>query len=203
MRMSLVARPRTPLTKGQINELRRNGSTPISVSGIGENTNQFVVSTKEMHEIFRFHGTSALIDLDAGDVSGLIIARDIQRHPVSGKILHVGFQHISGKMAIIAPVTLRLIGEPEGVRNGGVLEHETPVIQVRAMPDRLPEHLDIDVSGMVLGDIMHVSDLPEFADIEIISSPETVVAVVHIPRAMVEAETTTEIVEVEEAPAAE
>jgi large subunit ribosomal protein L25 len=109
------------------------------------------------------------------------IARDVQHHPVTHDVLHVDFQHIDMTKTINVEVAVHLQGEPEGVKNfGGILEHLTRTLEVECLPVDIPSSIQVDVSELMIGDSIHVSDLT--ADrFEFVDDPTRVVAQVAAP----------------------
>ncbi|HXG24763.1 MAG TPA: 50S ribosomal protein L25 [Chthonomonadales bacterium] len=201
-RASLVAKLRPPMTKGQVKQLRRSGFVPATVSHRGEATQQFQIPAKEMNEILRRSGMAAVIEMQIEGTSDrlLVLPRQVQRNPIGGNLLHVAFRRISEQEPVTADVPVVLIGEPEAVRNNlGVLTQQADMVQVRAIPDRLPAHLEVDVSALELGHALTVADLPTSPDYEIVSEPDTVLASLAAVRIAVEAEAE-EAEELEEAP---
>ena len=96
--------------------------------------------------------------LNPGEYTALI--RDVQYDPVTHKILHLDFQHISLTETVQVKVAVRLTGLAVGVKDGGgVLEHITRDVEVRCMPTAIPAWLDLDVSALGVGESLHVSDL--------------------------------------------
>lgn len=190
-RASLLAKPRPPMTKGQIKQLRRSGFVPATVSHRGEETRQFQIPAREMTEILRRNGMAAVIEMQIEGTSDrlLVLPRQVQRNPIGGNLLHVAFRRISEQEPVTADVPVVLIGEPEAVRNNlGVLTQQADIVQVRAMPDKLPTHLEVDVSTLELGHALTVADLLTSPDYEIITAPDTVLASLTAVRIAVEAE---------------
>ena len=176
------------MTKGQVRRLRREGYTLVSVSEAGAETQHFVTNEKQMKEVLRRGGSAAIIELSAGGKGKpmLMMARQVQLDPVSRLILQVGMMRITGRKPITAPVPVRLHGEPDPVREGiGVLDQENQTVEVRALPDKLPGHIDVDVSGLQINDKLHVADLPTSPDYEITTDPQAIIAAVHVVRAAV------------------
>jgi len=189
MRATVRVLPREPLTKGGRKQLRRNGLIPITLSAAGAETRQLAAPARELADLIRRGGTSAVVELEVGGGErALAIPRDIQRDPVTGNLLHVGFKRISGREPVTADVRVTLVGEPESVRHGiAYMDQEALTVSVRALPDRLPTHIQADVSGLEVGGVLRVSDLPPAPDYEILSPPDTVLATVHTTRAAVAA----------------
>jgi large subunit ribosomal protein L25 len=170
------------MTGGELNKLRRDGFIPASISSRGHETQQCTVSRQKLETILRAYGSSALIELQAQGASRnvLAIARARQTDPISGKLIHVGFQALSAREAVTVDVRLILQGEPEAVRHGtGTLEQTESAVKVRAMPDKLPAHVTVDTSEMQLGDVLHMSAVAISPDYEFVTTPDTVIAVLH------------------------
>ena len=192
MRLSLEAKPREAMTKGQVKRLRREGYALISVSEAGKESQHLVADAKAVHELLHRGGPAALIELKTGKgAPRLMMARQVQRDPVSHKILNVGMMVISARKPITAPVSVRLHGEPQPVKEGiANLDQENQTVEVKALPDKIPASIDLDVSGLELHGKVYVSDLPVTDDYEIVTAPETIIAVVHTVRAAVTEEGT-------------
>ncbi|TMM22256.1 MAG: 50S ribosomal protein L25, partial [Actinobacteria bacterium] len=125
-----------------------------------------------------------------------------QQDPVKGTLTHIDLQEVRLDEAIQARVVVELIGEPVGVTEGGVLSQVVREITVEALPLEIPEHLDLDVSGMAIGDTLRLVDLPTQEGVVFLDDPEeTVLATVTMPTRFVEPEP--EEVEGEEAELAE
>ena len=188
MRASLASTVRHRMSGGALQQLRREGFIPASISARGEATQHCSVPRQKLTEILSRYGASALIELQGTEEGGsvLVISRDIQRDAVSGKLLHVGFQRVSARDPITAEVRLTLLGQPQDVRTGtGTLEQVVSTVLVRAVPDRLPPSVEVDTSGMEIGSVLHLSALPVNAHYEIVTPPETVVAVLQTVRGAV------------------
>lgn len=198
MRITLNAEPRGAATKGELNKMRKDGLLPVTVSGKGVESRNYLVSWKELTELLRFHGNSAIINLNDNSETSLVLARDIQRDPVSGKIIHVGFQKISARELIHAEVRIVLHGTPEDVKQSeGILEHQLNQIEISAYPDQLPEQIVLDVSNLSLGHPLHVSDIPSTSQYTILTPPETIVASVQpLRRVVAEQEVVEEVAEI-------
>ena len=192
MRKTLDTQPRPETTKGKLRQLRRDGLIPASISMRGKETKHCVVPSQKLAEILRNQGASAIIELKGTGEKGTVLAisRDIQYDAVSRKLLHVGFQRLSATEAITADIRLTLHGTPEEVKDGShLLEQVQNTLSIRAQPDKLPTNIDVDVTDLQSGAPLHASAIPVNPDYEIITAPDTVIAVVHLAkRPVVEAE---------------
>jgi large subunit ribosomal protein L25 len=109
------------------------------------------------------------------------IPREIQHDPVSRSMIHVDFQHIDMTKKINVRVAVKVVGEPDGVKNqGGILEHIARELEVSCLPSEIPSEIVVDVSHLVIGTSVHVSEL-KVEGFEILEDPAQVVALVVAP----------------------
>jgi len=161
---SLKSARRSEAGKGVARKLRQSGRIPAVYYGRGEEPIPLVIGLKELEEIIlTAEGSNVIVDLKvegdgAGDRKALI--REIQRDPVAGSILHLDLQHISLTERITVEVPVVLIGTPVGVKDGGgILEHLLREVEVECLPTDIPSKLEVEVSGLAIGDSLHVSDI--------------------------------------------
>jgi large subunit ribosomal protein L25 len=169
--------------------LRRTGQVPAVVYGLGNETLEVSVPARELaHILAGESGANTLIDLKLDGETMLTLARQIQRHPTRGDLVHVDFIRIRRDVAVSADVPLHLIGEPAGVRDGGLLEQLVFTITVEAMPGNIPVAFELDVSELNIGDQRHFGDIAIPSGVVSHLDAETVVAQVAAPRVVVEEE---------------
>jgi large subunit ribosomal protein L25 len=115
----------------------------------------------------------------------MCIIREVQRHPLTGKLVHIDFMRLLKGRKVTVNVPVRVHGKDvcPGIREGGVLEnlHE---IEVETLPMNIPEFIDVDISNLALGETLHVKDLKLGGDIALLADPEEVVAIVATPKAV-------------------
>ncbi len=127
------------------------------------------------------------------------IIREIQRDPVSERILHVDFFAVETGQKLRMNVAFHLIGTPEGIKQGGILEHAVREAQIECLPRDLPSHLDVDITHLQIGDSIHIEDL-SYENITLLEDPHTLVAHVIPPRLEKEAAEVEEAAEGAEEP---
>ena len=167
--------------------LRREGLVPAVVYGRGGDSVAVTVPARELDHILA-HGVNTLITLKLEGADQLALARQVQRHPTRGELVHVDFVRVRVDVAIAAEVALHLVGEAVGVRDGGLLEQPVFALPVEAKPQDIPASIEVDVSELAIGDQLRVSDLPLPAGVVTHVDPETLVVNVAAPRVAVEDE---------------
>ncbi len=160
--VTIDAMPREDTGKGSARSSRREGRIPGVVYGQGTNIPLSIDRRNFIRALIAAKGENLIFDLTfPGKEPMKAIAREIQHHPVSRSALHVDFQHIDMSKPIHISVVVNLIGEPEGVKTfGGILEQPARTVEVSCLPDRIPSSIEMDVSQMLIGDSLHLSDLP-------------------------------------------
>ena len=117
------------------------------------------------------------------------VLKDYQQDVPSGKLAHIDLHEVRLDQPIQATVSVELIGEPAGVKEGGVLSQVSRELNVEALPMEIPDHLELDVSGMAIGDTLRLVDLPMQEGVTYLDDPEeTVLATVTMPTVFVEPE---------------
>ena len=199
--VSLEAARRDAVGKGVARKLRAGGRIPAVYYGRGEDSIPLTVSLKELESVIHAaEGSNVIVDLKvsgdkAKDRKALI--REIQRDPVAGLILHLDLQHISLTERITVEVPIVLVGTPIGVKDaGGILEHLLREVEVECLPTEIPAKLEVDVSGLAIGDSLHVSDIKaERAEIK--TEMDRAIAAVVPPTILEEVKPAEEVVEAE------
>lgn len=179
----LIAEPRSERGTGPSGRLRRAGRLPAVVYGLGEDTAAVTVSSHDL-DLILAKGVNSLITLRLEGSDLLALARQVQRHPVRGELLHVDFVRVSVDVAIAADVSLVLVGEPVGVRNGGLLDQQLFSIPVEAKPQDIPTSIEIDVSALDLSDQLRVVDVPLPAGVSTPLDSDTLLAAITVPRGL-------------------
>jgi large subunit ribosomal protein L25 len=128
-------------------------------------------------------GLNAVLSVRVGSEEYTAMAREIQRHPVRGTVTHVDFQVVDPDRPVSADVTVVLTGEPIDLQHqDGVLDQQLFSISVRAKPSEIPQHFEVDISSLVVGSAVRISDVTVPAGVEIDLDPETIIAAGQAPR---------------------
>jgi large subunit ribosomal protein L25 len=187
--ITLATEKRTELGSRPSGRLRRQGKVPAVVYGLDADTVSITVPARELQHILAGEsGANTLITLDVDGDSVLTLARQIHRHPTRGELVHVDFIRISRDIAVSAEIPVHLLGEPTGVRDGGLLEQLLFNLTVEAMPGNIPVSIEIDVTALAIGDQLRVEDLPLPQGVVTHAESDFVIAQVAAPRVATEAE---------------
>jgi large subunit ribosomal protein L25 len=147
--VTLVADTDRPVGKSAARKIRREGKVPAIVYGLGTDPTPVAVPGRELQHIL--HGASGintLINLDLSGKKDLVLARQVVRHPVRHTLVHVDFIRVRRDQAVSAEVPIHLTGEPQGVKEGGILEQITFTLSIEAKPADLPTGIEADVSHL-------------------------------------------------------
>lgn len=165
MQATLAAATRETRGKNEARRLRRAGRLPAVVYGGAPVRSQAVeVDPKALLRILHSEsGFNTLVDLEVdGSASGQVLIKDVQHDPLTDNLLHVDFFRPAMDKAVVVTVPVTLHGEAAGVKQqAGLLDFVTREIQVECMPAEIPEHVDVDVSELLIGDGVRVRDVAE------------------------------------------
>lgn len=182
--------------------LRRQGFVPAVVYGKDTEPISVAVNGRELYAALHTEaGLNAIINLEVGKKKLLTMAREIQRHPVRGDVTHVDFLTISLTEKTQVEVGFEFVGEPEGAKEGGILETIRSSIEVEALPTDIPPSIPVDVSALNIGDTLRVGDLQPIEGVEYLADEDEPIVTVAVPAAVIaeEVEEGEELEEGEEA----
>jgi large subunit ribosomal protein L25 len=197
----LVAEPRTVRGK-QVNRLRRAGSIPAILYGSRvEAPRPLKIDEKSLRQVIAKAGHNRLIKLtvDSGETR-LVLTRQVQRNPLTGRIVHVDFQEVSMTEKITTPVPLVLVGSSPAVTRGeGLLIHGIDTVEIRVLPIDLIPEIQVDVSVLEsLNQSLFVKDLQVSDKLEILTPGDEMVAkIVPVKEEVIAAEAPVAAAEVE------
>lgn len=180
--VSFSGNKRENLGKKHNTQLRKQGLVPAVLYGHGINES-FSLKPKDIKGlVYTPDFKLAKLSLEGKDYDCFI--KDIQFHPVSDEIVHVDFLSLTEGTPVNVKVPLRTVGVSPGVKLGGKLIQQIRKIDVRTTPDKLIDHVEVDISSLGLGDSVRVRDIKPVEGVEILNIAATPVAMVEIPRAL-------------------
>jgi large subunit ribosomal protein L25 len=178
-----------------VRKLRRSGRVPAVIYGnkskdilIDLDYNQFV-------KLYKESGKTHIIDLEVNNSTYHCLIHDIDVDPVKGTARHIDFLSVDLKQKVTVSVPVVLVGEAPAVIQGAILVHTTDEVEVEALPNKVPDHIEADLSKLMeLHDNIHVSDLPTSSEYTILTEGDVIIASVVEPEKE-------EVIVSEEAPA--
>jgi large subunit ribosomal protein L25 len=190
-RIRLEVRERTRLGSAEARRLRRDGIIPGVLYGRGQDPHAIAVPERELRRALSGPGgLRAILDVVVGGEGEAhpSILKEYQRDPVRGTVSHVDFHQVRLDQPIQAQVSVTLVGDPVGVKEGGVLTQVTREVTVEALPLELPEHVDLDVGALGIGESLRIADLTAIEGVTFLGDPDEVLASVALPTRVVEPE---------------
>ena len=163
--VKLSARPRVEAGRNAVGKVRARGGIPAVIYGGKDAARNLEVDKKDIENLLsRAVGENILVELeirDGGKSSNRIsLIQEVQHHPVRGEIIHIDFHAVSMTEEIDAEVVLEHEGEPVGVKTfGGLLQQNMRSLPIRCLPQNLPDIIIVDVSGLNIGESLHVRDI--------------------------------------------
>jgi large subunit ribosomal protein L25 len=182
---SLKVRTRSTRGKGPARRLRVGGEILGVIYGEGQEPLPVALNAKIFSKLVQDAGSHALIEVDVSDspdANGPTMLKAVDRHPIHGHILHVDFLRIDLSKRIQTVTPLALTGQPVGVVQGGVLEHQLRELEIECLALDVPEKIEVEVSQLEIGDSVHVSDLVVPENITVLTTSARVVVAVHTPK---------------------
>ncbi len=175
---TLKAAPRLRTGSGRLNQMRREGWLPSVIYGKGTENINLKVDAKTFADVLA-HSSSEniIVNLEIeGQGTRLAFLQSIQHDPMSGKALHADFRSIDDNTAITAHIPTHLNGESAGVKAGGLIEQYVHAIEITCLPNDLPETLEVDISGLQVGDSLHIGDITYPSGVKPTHAADVVVA---------------------------
>jgi len=175
------------LGRGALNNLRKQGILPGIVYGTKIGASAVLMAKKDLLNIISSHGLNAIITLNIKGQTTQVMIKEIQRHPVTGHYWHIDFGEISMHKKIRTEIQVHFEGEPEGVKDGGIVQHNDTVVEIECLPHDIPERVILDISSLKIGDKLTAAHIIVSENVQILSEPEKVLVIV-VPPVMVDEE---------------
>ncbi len=172
--------------------LRKQGLIPGVLYGRGNPPHPFCVPERELRRVLTGpSGLHAILDvvLEGQKTTHASILKDYQQDVITGRIAHIDLHEVRLDQPIHAQVTIELVGESVGTKEGGVLSQVSREINVEALPMEIPDRIEVDISEMHIGDTLRLADVAIQEGVTFLDDPEeTVLATVTVPTEIVEPE---------------
>ncbi|KRF38023.1 50S ribosomal protein L25 [Paenibacillus sp. Soil787] len=163
---------------GPVKKLRAEGHIPAVVYSSRMDSEHVTVPEKEIRASLK-RNPRAILNVTLPSKTRLpVIVQQIQKDSLTGQLLHIDFLQINMKKQLDTSIAIHFTGEARGTKEGGILQIETHEVMIRCMPNKLPEHLAIDISMLSIGEHMTVADLEVPKHVEVLSDPETILVTI-------------------------
>ena len=182
-KVELQASERAQIGKG-LTKIRAQGFIPAVVYGKGLKPLSLSVPGKEFHKVISgTAGSNVIITLKVEGGKALpVLTHEIQRNPVTDEVLHVDFHQINMDEKIKARIHVVLLGEAVGVKeDAGILVHSLREVEVKCLPNDIPDNIEIDIKNMRINDTVHVSDVKPPLGVEFLTAGQEILVTVAPP----------------------
>lgn len=190
---TLKAERREGTGKGVARKLRSAGQLPAVVYGGDGDTDHISLNAHDAEYLFRnISVDNTIVEIDIEGEKGTVqtLVREIQTHPWKAHVLHVDFLRIQKGVAVEMDVPLHLTGTPVGVQmSGGIVEQIVHDIGLRCIPSKIPEVIEVDISAMDVGDVLHAEDIALGEGVELMIAGGQTICMVNQPKGPAEADT--------------
>lgn len=182
MAVKLKATKREDLTKSTTKQIRNEGRVPAVIYGKAKDAQSISVDSVELVKTVRDEGRNAIISLNIeNDKPVDVMLHEYQIDPLRDELVHADFYIVNMSEDMDVEVPLRLDGEAQGSKDGGVLQQPLYELQVRAKPGDIPEEIVVDISELAIGDTIAIADLPKASNYEFLEDEDTTIATVLPP----------------------
>ncbi|MHC0551448.1 50S ribosomal protein L25/general stress protein Ctc [Salinicoccus sp. CNSTN-B1] len=184
--------------RSEVTELRRTGQIPAVIYGYQVENTPVAVDENEFIKVIREVGRNGVIDLDIEGNTTKVMVTEYQFDSLKNQITHIDFIAINMKSEVTVEVTIEIVGEAAGTKEGGIVEQPIFEVSVTATPDNIPESLEVNVEEMEIGDTLYVSDIREKGNFTIENEDDEALVTVVPPQKEEESEEDEEAAEGEE-----
>ncbi len=186
--LSITLEKRDGAGKNYAKELRKSGKIPVVLYSSKNENYLAMVSSKEITKNIK-KSKAILYNIESSDstLNGKrVFIKDIDKCPITDKILHIDFYIVPDKEMIKIEIPIKLKGKPVGVSKGGILEQEKHEITIKTFPENVPDFIEVDVSSLDIGDAIHLGDITLPQGVNLAESPSITVVTVVPPKEVVE-----------------
>ncbi len=189
MNIKIIAEKRSLGKRSDLTELRKEGFIPGIIYGAGQEGIKIAFNARDYkREYKKSIGAVAFFDITVDGNTYKTFIKEKQIHPLTREVVHIDFLELHKGKSITIDVPINFDGEALGIKEGGVFEVIHRTIPVTCLPKDIPEEIRFDISNMVIGDSIHLSDLDISEDVTTDLSDEITVAILSIPKVVEEPE---------------
>jgi len=189
--LNLNVTSRAETGKGPGRRARAAGNVPGIVYGQGGDPLPITINLHRFTlDVINKAGEHAIVQMqveDKPELSGPALLKAVHHHPVTDRVLHADFMRIKLDKAITTAVTVHFTGRAKGVIDGGVADIQMHEIEIECLPLDVPTAIDVDITGLGLGESLHVRDIVVAENCKVVTDGDRTLIAIHVPRALAEA----------------
>jgi large subunit ribosomal protein L25 len=191
--VKLQVKERELTGNGPARRLRIEGLIPGVLYSRGAESKSITVEVEGLVDAIHAHGHNVILELEIGEAdkaakgkkkaaTHFAVIKALQRHPTKRTLVHVDLHEVDLAVEIEGTVAIELVGTPAGAVDGGIVDFEHREVNVRALPSSMPDLIELDVTGLMIGHHLSVEALVAPAGTEILDDPATVIVTLAPPR---------------------
>jgi large subunit ribosomal protein L25 len=179
---TIQAMNRTEFTNSAKRKIRESGQIPAIIYGKAIESKPVAIDSIELIKTLREEGKNTIIKLSVDGSSHAVMLYEMQTDPLKNEIVHADFCIVDMQSEIEVEVPIHLIGEAQGVKDGGVLQQPLHQITISAKPGKIPQTIEADISSLGVNETVLIKDIPSNADYSFVQDEETVIASILPPQ---------------------
>lgn len=179
---TLQAIKRTEFTNSAKRKVRESGKVPAIIYGKAEESQPVALDSIELIKTLREEGKNTVLHLDVDGSSHAVMLYDMQTDPLKNEIIHADFHIVDMQADVEVEVPVQLIGEAQGVKDGGVLQQSLHEVGITAKPGNIPQTIDVDISNLGVNETLYIKDLLASQNYQFVQDEEQVVASILPPQ---------------------
>lgn len=180
--ITIPAGERTETGKGAANRVRREGNVPAVMYGPKIGNRNLYVSANTIEKLLASGAGGQLIDVAIGAEKHTVLIKEVQRDPARGDLLHVDFHKVDLDTEVQTTVPLVLVGEDARENDGGFSSQTLRDLQITCLPTKIPEQIEVDISGLKIGETLTVGDLTLPEGVQAMDDPDVAIVTIVAPR---------------------
>ena len=189
--VEFIVTKREKLGKEASKKFRRSGFIPAVVYGKNKENLNIAVNLSKLKKIFKTEaGENTIIEMQVedSDIKKTVLLKEAHLDTLTSSPLHLDFYEISEGEKVRVTCPLKFIGQPEGVKNGGVIQTLSNAIKIECLLEQIPNEIEVEISSLNIGETLRVKDIPQIAGIDMTSNPNSTIISILTPKLVIESE---------------
>lgn len=188
MSTAIQSEMRTTAKQSTLTQLRKNGIVPAVVYGYKTEATTISVKERDLLNTLRVTGRNGVIQLNVEGKPVNVVLHDYQSDPLKGHIHHADFLAINMTEELEVDVSVNLVGDSPGEKEGGILQQPNREVTIKVKPSEIPDTFDIDISQLQIGETITIADIREKSKYEILNDDDYALVLISAPRTQAELE---------------